>query len=179
MVVPQLKILIYLYINVYIKFTHIIGQENKLNKTYKSHEMEYQIKETNILKSLAVLTMICLSCSGCNKEDDMSDSEGAKIKGSVTITSISAQRKTTTGLQINVSIKASGVSTDEVRMLGAVGGTTSDGEGTLWTSLGGGTLSGNAKIVTGLKSKTTYYVKAFLQTTEGTVYSPIKSVTTP
>lgn len=79
--------------------------------------MEYQIKKANILKSLAVLTMICLSCSSCNKEDDISDSEGAKIKGSVTITSISAQKKTTTGLQINVSIKASGVSTDEVRML--------------------------------------------------------------
>lgn len=75
-------------------------------------------------------------------------------------------------------IKASGVSADEVKMLGVIGGATSDAEGAL-CSVGSGQTSGNTKIVTGLRSKTTYYVKAFLKTKEGTVYSSIKKVTTP
>lgn len=107
------------------------------------------------------------------------DNEEATGKGSVKITKISAQKKTTTGLQINVTLQTSGVSASEIKSLGVVGGPTSDAEGSLYASLGGGQTSGTCKIVAGLRSKTTYYIKGVLKTTSGTVYSPIKSVTTP
>lgn len=134
-------------------------------------------KKTSVFL-LFMLTCVCAgSCSGSDNEDLGPDEE--KGKGSVKITSIEAVKKSTTGLQINVSIQASGVLADEVKMLGVMGGATSDAEGSLWASVGAGKTSGNTKIVAGLRSKTTYYVKAYLKTKEGTVYSPIKKVTTP
>lgn len=107
------------------------------------------------------------------------DKEESTGKGSVKITKISAQKKTTTGLQIEVTLQTSGVSASEIKSLGVIGGPTSDAEGSLYASLGGGQTSGTCKIVAGLKSKTTYYIKGALKTTSGTVYSSIKSVTTP
>lgn len=128
---------------------------------------------------LFILTCVCVGgCSGSDNDDEFEPNENDG-KGSVKIISIEAVKKATTGLQINVSIKANGVSADEVKMLGVIGGATSDAEGNLWASVGAGKISGNTKIVAGVKSKTTYYVKAFLKTKEGTVYSPIKKVTTP
>lgn len=135
-------------------------------------------KKTSVFL-LFMLACVCAgSCSGSDNDDELAPDE-EKGKGSVKITSIEAVRKSTTGLQINVSIKASGVSADEVKMLGVIGGATSDAEGGLWASVGAGKTSGNTKIVAGLRSKTTYYVKAYVKTKEGTVYSPIKKVTTP
>lgn len=131
------------------------------------------------LLSLLMCIIIGLSACSDNDDDDIHNPDKDKGKGSVKITSIDAQRKTSTGLQINVTIKASGVSADEVKMLGVTGGTSSDAEGSLWASVGAGKTSGSTKIVAGLRSKTTYYVKAFVKTKEGTVYSPIKKITTP
>lgn len=128
---------------------------------------------------LFILACVCAgSCSGSDNNDDLEPDED-KGKGSVQITSIEAVKKAATGLQINVSIKTSGVSAGEVKMLGVTGGATSDAKGALWASVGAGQTSGNTKIVAGLRSKTTYYVKAFLKTKEGTVYSSIRKVTTP
>lgn len=90
-----------------------------------------------------------------------------------------ARGKSTTGLQIDVTVKASGVKADEVTALGVQGGTGKDAEGSLRASVGGGQTSATLKIVSGLRSETTYYVKAYLRTKEGTVYSSIKKVTTP
>lgn len=115
---------------------------------------------------------------GSEYEEDNDDDEPV-VKGTVAITDISAQKKTTTGLQINVTVSASGVSASDVKGIGAVGGTSSNGTGTLYGSLGSGKLSGTVKIVSGLKSKTKYYIKAYLMTKDGTVYSSVKSVTTP
>lgn len=112
-----------------------------------------------------------------SKHDD--DDDEPEVRGSVSITNITAQKKTSTGLQINVSVSASGLSASDVKGIGAVGGTSSDGNGTLYASLGAGKLSGTVKIVAGLKSKTKYYIKAYLTTKDGTVYSSVKSVTTP
>lgn len=135
------------------------------------------MKRIHFLCFISVLMFLCgTSCNG-NDDDDVLNLD--KGKGSVKITSIDAQRKTSTGLQINITIKASGVSADEVKMLGVTGGTSSDADGSLWASVGGGKTSGSTKIVTGLRSKTTYYVKAFVKTKEGTVYSSVKKVTTP
>lgn len=139
--------------------------------------MNLEIKK---IIALILFVLPCLCMVGCsNNDDEELETEGNTGKGSVKITSIEAVRKTTTGLQINVKIQASGVSEGEVKMLGVVGGATSDAKGSLWASVGAGKTSGSTKIVAGLRSNTTYYVKAFLQTKEGTVYSSIKSVKTP
>ena len=78
-----------------------------------------------------------------------------------------------------VTVKASGVKADEVTALGVQGGTGKDAEGSLRASVGGGQTSATLKIVSGLRAETTYYVKAYLKTKEGTVYSSVKKVTTP
>lgn len=114
---------------------------------------------------------------GSEYEED--DDDEPEVKGSVSITNITAQKKTSTGLQINVTVSASGISASDVKGIGAVGGTSSNGNGSLYASLGSGKLSGTVKITSGLKSKTKYYIKAYLTTKNGTVYSSVRSVTTP
>lgn len=147
--------------------------------------MEKLIKQLSKLNVWILTLLIAVCAAGCGGDDDedspLSPDGGGQDtgKGSVTITKIVAHKKTTTGLQIDVTVKTSGVSPDEVEMLSCKGGTNKNAEGTLWASLGGGQTSGTMKIVSGLRPKTTYYVKAYMQTEEGTVYSTVKSVTTP
>lgn len=115
-----------------------------------------------------------------HKAGSKSDEEDEPaVNGTVSITNITAQKKTSTGLQINVTVSASGISASDVKGIGAKGGTSSNGNGSLYASLGSGKLSGTVKITSGLKSKTKYYIKAYLTTKDGTVYSAVRSVTTP
>lgn len=128
---------------------------------------------------LAVV-LVSFNMYSCGGDDDGEPkTEENTGKGSVTITSIQAQKKTTTGYQINVTLKTSGVSADEIQSLGVRGGTTSDANGILTAYVTGGKTSGNCMVVAGLSGKTTYYMRGFLKTSSGTVYSSIKKVTTP
>lgn len=115
--------------------------------------------------------------SSLNSEED--ETEATTGKGTVKITKAEAVRKTTTGLQINVTLTTSGVTADEVKSLKVIGGTSSDADGSLYGSVGSGNTSGTCTISAGLKSNTTYYLKGVLTTSSGTVYSSVKSVTTP
>lgn len=141
------------------------------------------IKLFNELNILALTVFVAVFAAGCgtdDSEDMLSQGEsGDTGKGSVTITNIVARGKSTTGLQIDVTVKTSGVQADEVTTLGVQGGTGKDAEGSLRASVGGGQTSATLKIVSGLRAETTYYVKAYLKTKEGTVYSSVKKVTTP
>ena len=128
--------------------------------------------------AVVLLSYVIYSCSG-DDDNDMGKTEESTGKGAVTITSIQAQRKTTTGYQINITLNTSGVLAGEIQSLGACGGTTSDANGYLTAYVAGGKISGSCMIVAGLKGKTTYYIKGFLRTSSGTVYSSIKRVTTP
>lgn len=137
-------------------------------------------KNNKNLLYFVILTLFFSICiSACKKDNEMEDILQNTGKGTVKITNIVAKRKTTTGLQIEVTVTTSGVEPDEVKTLAVCGGTNKDAEGLLWASLGGGETSGTMKIVAGLQSKKTYYIKAYLKTYDGIVYSPIKKVTTP
>lgn len=134
----------------------------------------------NILALTMFIAVFAVSCGTDDSEDILSQGESDDTgKGSVTITNIVARGKSTTGLQIGVTVKTSGVKADEVTALGVQGGTGKDAEGSLRASVGGGQTSATLKIVSGLRVETTYYVKAYLKTKEGTVYSSVKKVTTP
>ena len=146
--------------------------------------MNNYVKLLNRLNVLVLIMLISVCAASCGTDEDDEDalSQGGDKstgKGSVTITNIEARKKTTTGLQIDVTVKASGVKADEVTALGVQGGTGKDAEGSLRASVGGGQISATLKIVSGLRAETTYYVKAYLKTKEGTVYSSVKKVTTP
>lgn len=145
--------------------------------------MKKLIKQFGRLNVWILILLMAVCAAGCGEDNDSPlspDNDGQNTgKGSVTITNIVAKKKTTTGYQIEVTVKTSGVTSDEVEMLSCKGGTSQNAEGTLWASLGGGRTSGTMKIVSGLRGKTTYYVKAYMQTETGTVYSSIKNVTTP
>lgn len=98
---------------------------------------------------------------------------------SVSINSATATYGTTAGNTITVSMSVSGISSSDVKSLSVKGGTSSDANGTLYASVGGGQTSGTAKIIAGLKSNTKYYLKAYVITASGkTIYSPIVTVTT-
>lgn len=130
---------------------------------------------------LTLLFAVCTAgCGGDDEEEELLSQGGSQNsgKGSIMITNIVARGKSTTGLQIDVTVKTSGVKPDEVITLGVKGGTSKNAEGSLRASIGGGQTSGTLKIVSGLRSETTYYIKAYMKTKEGTVYSSIKSVTT-
>lgn len=134
----------------------------------------------NILALTMFISVFAVSCGTDDSEDILSQGESDDTgKGSVTITNIVARGKSTTGLQIDVTVKTSGVKADEVTALGVQGGTGKDAEGSLRASVGGGQTSATLKIVSGLRAETTYYVKAYLKTKEGTVYSSVNKVTTP
>ena len=135
--------------------------------------MNNYVKLLNRLNVLVLIMLISVCAASCGTDEDDEDalSQGGDKstgKGSVTITNIEARKKTTTGFKA-----------DEVTALGVQGGTSKDAEGSLWASVGGGQTSGTLKIVSGLRAETTYYVKAYMKTKEGTVYSSIKKVTTP
>lgn len=123
--------------------------------------------------------MACFACGGSGDDDsDDGDDSGSSGLGSVKITNLTAKKSTITGVTIYVKLSTSGVTSSQVRMLGAQGGSTSDGNGSLWASVGSGETSGTAEILTA-SSKKTYYIKGFLKTSSGTVYSSVKKITTP
>lgn len=124
-----------------------------------------------------------LSVGGCSKGDDAEapSSSSSGGKGSVSITSVTATHSTATNLTtIYVNVQTSGVSGDRIETLGAMCSTNSSVTSGTKGYLRGGKTSGQIKI-TGLtiSRKTKYYVKAFLTTEDGTVYSSVKTVTTP
>lgn len=137
----------------------------------------------SLLSLTILLSSLLVACSGGGNSDDDEDEDDAgggssTPSYSVRITSLKATKKTTTGVTIYVGLATSGISASKVEMLGAQGGSSSSASGGLWGSVGGGETSGTAQIFTA-SSKKTYYIKGFLQTSSGTVYSAVKKITTP
>lgn len=137
------------------------------------------------MKNIATL-MLCIAAtilSGCSKTDEEAPNPpaGGLGRGSIAITSLDAKYSAATGMtSIFVNVQASGISGDEIKTIGAVCSTnqnvTTGAKGYLY----GGKTSGQIKISSGtISRKTKYYVKASLSTGNGTVYSSVKSITTP
>lgn len=133
----------------------------------------------SILSLTILLSSLLVSCNILHDDDDDDDDGGSsKSSYSVRITSLRATKTTTAGVTIYVGLATSGVSSSEVEMLGAEGGRTSSASGSLWGSVGEGETSGTARILTA-SSKKTYYIRGFLKTSSGTVYSGTRVITTP
>ena len=130
-----------------------------------------------------LLSAIMILIPGCQKDgtgsSGSSSSKGSGSgKGSVQITSLSADRSVV-DTWIKCAVLASGVSADEVNEIGFYYSTDKTSNGRrVW--IGGHKLSGTGQTLpNNCASKTTYYVKAYLKTSSGTVYSSQRSVKTP
>lgn len=126
-----------------------------------------------------------VSCSGMeslfSRDGGQDDSGSGSGKGSVSISGLSADYSKITGLyNISATVSASGVSADEIKQLGIMASTNSSAESNTLRGYVHNGLSGTCHIrMSTLSGNTTYYVKAFLTTSSGTVYSQIKTVRTP
>lgn len=133
----------------------------------------------SLLSLTILLSSLLVACSGGgggnSDDDDDNDNGGGSSTPSysVRITSLKMTKN-----EISVGLATSGISASKVEMLGVQGGSSSSARGSLWASVGGGKTSGTAQILTA-SSKKTYYIKGFLQTSSGTVYSAVKKITTP
>ncbi len=137
-------------------------------------------------KSLfAVIAALCFcSCSMFDALDSIRNDgkgEGNTGKGSVTVSNVSADySRYTQFYTITAYVSADGVSESEIKHLGFMVSTNSNGESNSQKGLVHGGTSGTATMKSSsLKANTTYYVKGFLETSSGTVYSSVKTVRTP
>jgi hypothetical protein len=137
------------------------------------------IKKWYLFSFVFLLSPLFVACSGGGSKDnsDESDESNSSSSYSVKINSLSAKKNTTTGVTIYVTLSTTGVKANQVEMLGAQGGSTTSASGGLWGAVGAGETSGTAVITTANSNKT-YYIKGFLKTSSGTVYSDVKKITT-
>ena len=136
------------------------------------------MKKTVIAFILCALGMLIAGCQKDGSGSSGSSSSKGSGKGSIQITNLSADRSHV-DLWIKCSVQASGVVADEVNEIGFYYSTDKSTNGKrVW--IGGHKLSGTGQTLpNNCASKTTYYVKAYLKTDSGTVYSNPKSVITP
>lgn len=133
----------------------------------------------------SIIAVFCLcSCSllpDLDKIKGNDENGGGSGKGSVTISNISASYSRITGIYtISVDVSASGVAESEIKSLGFMASTSSNGESNSHKGFLRGSTSGTATMKSSsLSANTTYYIKGFLETSSGTVYSSVKTVRTP
>lgn len=127
-----------------------------------------------VLSAISVL----LFCSACTKDSSNASTGGAN--GSVSISGVGADYSRASGLRsITCTVTAKGVTVNDVMELGFYYSTEEfskyhSGSKRL---LGSGILSKSGTVLS-VNSKTKYYVRGYLKTESGVVYSPSKTVTT-
>ena len=136
------------------------------------------MKKTVIAFILFAIVMLIPGCQKDGTGSSGSSSSTGSGKGSTQITNLSAGRSSV-DIWIKCSVQASGVVADEVNEIGFYYSTDQSTNGRrVW--IGGHKLSGTGQTLpNNCASKTTYYVKAYLKTSSGTVYSNPKNVKTP